>query len=204
MKGAMKLPALHARQSSSLRKVSHQVGSLGASIVGVRTRRLIGFAGQGERQVMRCLPLNTGVSNATKRPTDALAASEGLKQKRGATRVLRSLTEISTCRRVRSLRDGKWNCLCLRVKFYEGMKTQDLLNHGLRRWQDLFNPRQLLCLGMLMKAILQIEDKAVRELMAVTLSDITSANNMLGRYDFKKHHLNPGFALHAYWPRPCQ
>jgi putative DNA methylase len=82
---------------------------------------------------------------------------------------------------------------------YEGMKTQDLLNHGLRRWQDLFNPRQLLCLGMLMKAILQIEDKAVRELMAVTLSDITSAHNMLGRYDFKKHHLNPGFALHAYW-----
>jgi Adenine-specific DNA methylase containing a Zn-ribbon len=54
---------------------------------------------------------------------------------------------------------------------YEGMKTQELLNHGLRRWQDLFNPRQLLCLGMLMKAILQIEDKAVRELMAVTLAD---------------------------------
>jgi len=82
---------------------------------------------------------------------------------------------------------------------YEGMKTQELLNHGLRRWQDLFNPRQLLCLGMLMKAILQIEDKAVRELMAVTLADDTDSNNMLCQY----HH--PGrvarmFGRHAYWP----
>jgi hypothetical protein len=67
MKGAMKLPALRAGQISSLRKVSHQVGSLGVSIVGVRARLLDGFGGQGERQVMKCLPLNIGVSNAVRK-----------------------------------------------------------------------------------------------------------------------------------------
>ena len=82
---------------------------------------------------------------------------------------------------------------------YSGMKTAELLNHGMRRWQDLFNPRQLLCLGRLLAAILEIEDQAVRELMVVTLSDCSTAHNMMGRYDFKKHHLNPLFALHAFW-----
>jgi adenine-specific DNA methylase len=82
---------------------------------------------------------------------------------------------------------------------YEGMKTQELLNHGLRRWQDLFNPRQLLCLGMLMKAILQIEDKAVRELMAVTVSNAAAGNCMLARYCAPYAKNEPLFALHAYW-----
>jgi adenine-specific DNA methylase len=88
---------------------------------------------------------------------------------------------------------------------YKGMKTQELLNHGLRRWQDLFNPRQLLCLGMLMKAILQIEDKAVRELMAVTLSQSLTGNCLLARYRTDMR-LVPHFALHAYWvpDSPCE
>ena len=82
---------------------------------------------------------------------------------------------------------------------YPGMKTAELLNHGLRRWQDLFNPRQLLCLGRLLRAIRQIEDRAVREVLVATLSDAATAHNMLGRYDFGKHHLNPLFAMHAFW-----
>jgi len=83
---------------------------------------------------------------------------------------------------------------------YEGMKTQELLNHGLRRWQDLFNPRQLLCLGMLMKAILEIEDKAVRELMVVTLADSVNCNNMLCKYNAHRWEIEPLFGHHAYWP----
>ncbi len=83
---------------------------------------------------------------------------------------------------------------------YEGMKTTELLNHGLRRWQDLFNPRQLLCLGRLMKAILEIEDKAVRELMVVTLSDACDSNNMLCQYHPTRLGLARMFGRHAYWP----
>lgn len=112
--GEMKLPALPARQNSSRRKVSHQVGSLGVNIVVVRMRQLNGFAEQGKRQITKCSPLNTGVNNATNRPTGGLVASERLKQKREATRVQRNLTEISTCKHVKSLRSEKRNCLCLR------------------------------------------------------------------------------------------
>lgn len=82
---------------------------------------------------------------------------------------------------------------------YKGMKTAELLNHGLRRWQDLFNPRQLLCLGRLMKAILEIEDRGVRELMAVTLVDSVNGNNMLCKYESNKLHSVPLFGHHAYW-----
>jgi len=81
----------------------------------------------------------------------------------------------------------------------EGRSDPRPISFGMRRWTDLFNPRQLLCLGRLMAAIRQIEDRAVRELMVVTLSDVADSNNMLCQY----HH--PGrvarmFARHAYWP----
>ncbi|HIC94503.1 MAG TPA: hypothetical protein EYP09_09690, partial [Anaerolineae bacterium] len=59
--------------------------------------------------------------------------------------------------------------------------------------------RQLLCLGRLLKAILEIEDRAVRELMVVTLSDAACANNLVCRYNFTALKMEPLFALHAYW-----
>jgi adenine-specific DNA methylase len=83
----------------------------------------------------------------------------------------------------------------------DGYNTQQAIKQGLRRWQDLFNPRQLLCLGMLMKAILQIEDKAVRELMAVTLADCVNCNNMLCEYNARRTEIEPLFGHHAYWPK---
>lgn len=83
---------------------------------------------------------------------------------------------------------------------YPGMKTAELLNHGLRRWQDLFNPRQLLCLGRLLRAILQIEDRAVREVLVATLSDAADTNNMLCRYLGPRQEIEPMFSHHAYWP----
>jgi adenine-specific DNA methylase len=82
---------------------------------------------------------------------------------------------------------------------YKGMKTTELLNHGLRRWQDLFNPRQLLCLGKLMSAILEIDDRSVRELFATTLDDAIRSNNMLCVYTMFRQTLEPLFSLHAYW-----
>jgi len=91
------------------------------------------------------------------------------------------------------------NLPLLEGEVYPGMKTAELLNHGLRRWQDLFNPRQLLCLGRLLRAIRQIEDRAVREALVATLSDASCASNMLCRYVSTTQKLEPLFSLHAYW-----
>ncbi|MFN3422840.1 MAG: DNA methyltransferase, partial [Armatimonadota bacterium] len=82
----------------------------------------------------------------------------------------------------------------------EGRSDPRPISFGMRRWQDLFNPRQLLCLGTLMKAILEIEDRAVRELMAVTVSDAVNANNMLCKYHAQYNKVEALFGHHAYWP----
>jgi len=82
----------------------------------------------------------------------------------------------------------------------DGYNTQQAIKQGLRRWQDLFNKRQLLCLGMLMKAILEIEDKAVRELMAVTLTDSVNCNNILCKYNLQALKIEPLFGQRGYWP----
>jgi putative DNA methylase len=82
---------------------------------------------------------------------------------------------------------------------YAGMKTAELLNHGLRRWADLFNPRQLLCLGRLLRAIRQIEDRAVREVLVATIADSVNCNNLLCKYESHKLHSVPLFGHHAYW-----
>ena len=82
---------------------------------------------------------------------------------------------------------------------YAGMKTAELLNHGLRRWTDLFNPRQLLCLGRLLRVISQIEDRAVREVLTATLADTCNHNNMLCKYHATYRKLEALFGHHAYW-----
>ena len=81
---------------------------------------------------------------------------------------------------------------------YDGMKTAELLNHGFTTFADLFNPRQLLCLGRLMKAITEIEDVGARELLTLTLSNSTTGNCLLARYRLDGR-LVPHFSLHAYW-----
>jgi adenine-specific DNA methylase len=80
----------------------------------------------------------------------------------------------------------------------EGRSDPRPISYGMTRWTDLFNSRQLLCLGRLMRAIKQIEDQAVQELMAVTLSDCARANNMLCTYEYSYQKLAPLFVFHAY------
>jgi len=81
----------------------------------------------------------------------------------------------------------------------EGRSDPRPISYGMTRWTDLFNPRQLLCLGRLMRAIKQIQDRAVRELMVVTLSDAVNANNMLCKYNASAVKIEPLFGHHAYW-----
>jgi putative DNA methylase len=81
-----------------------------------------------------------------------------------------------------------------------GYNTQQAIRQGLRHFTDLFNSRQLLGLGRLMQAIREIGDRAVRELMVVTLSDAVNANNMLCKYNVSAAKLEPLFGHHVYWP----
>jgi adenine-specific DNA methylase len=72
------------------------------------------------------------------------------------------------------------------------------VSHGYRRYKDLFNPRQLLCLATLADAISRVRDDNARELLALAFSDCLAANNMFCYYAFDYGKLTPLFGLHAY------
>jgi adenine-specific DNA methylase len=64
----------------------------------------------------------------------------------------------------------------------DGWKTGDLLAHDYLKWRDLFNPRQLLCAGTLLKEILSLPDRRVRESFVTLFSASLEFNNMLCTY----------------------
>lgn len=64
-----------------------------------------------------------------------------------------------------------------------GEKTKSgLLAHHYRYWHQMFNPRELLCLGILAKAILAEGQPLYREMLLMTFSAILDTNNMYTRF----------------------
>ena len=76
-------------------------------------------------------------------------------------------------------------------------------SHGYLRLRDLFNYRQLLTLGLLLKQILEIEDKNNREWLLTAFSDCLASNNLLCCYAYDYKKLTPLFSIHAYTV-PCR
>lgn len=82
----------------------------------------------------------------------------------------------------------------------EGLNTAQVKNFLYRRWSELFNERQLLCLSMLLEEILNIDDPDVRELFILTFSNSLNANNMMCKYNPQALKLEPLFGHHVLWP----
>jgi putative DNA methylase len=88
-----------------------------------------------------------------------------------------------------------------------GEKTKSgLLAHHFRYWHQLFNPRQLLCLATLLRAIDEEEDQVLKELLLLAFSNTLEANNLFTRYIAKR--TTPGgtppagiFARHDFQPK---
>ena len=79
-----------------------------------------------------------------------------------------------------------------------GAKTQELINHGILFFSDMFNPRQLLSLGKLLREILQIQDQNIREFFLITFSTALEYNNLLCEYHRKNHYIYNLFRKHAF------
>lgn len=83
----------------------------------------------------------------------------------------------------------------------EGHNTKQPTNYNYKEWRDLFNERQLLCLGILLKRILEIEDKSIRDLFICLFSGCLEFNNVFCsfkgegtgavRHIFSNHILKP-------------
>ncbi|RLF01430.1 MAG: DUF1156 domain-containing protein [Thermoprotei archaeon] len=89
------------------------------------------------------------------------------------------------------------------TKIPKGQETYPRLieNHRYKYWKDMFNERQLLSLGKLLKTILELDvDENVRELLVITFSDDLNYQNMLCEYNRAANKLKELFSKHAFHP----
>lgn len=82
----------------------------------------------------------------------------------------------------------------------EGYNTNQILNHRYRKFRDLFNERQLLCLGLLLEAINEVEDKNTQFWLQLAFSGMLEMNNMFCRYQQNAYKICNIFFNHAYVP----
>ncbi len=59
-----------------------------------------------------------------------------------------------------------------------GRNTDQARGYNYTRWRDFFNARQLLCLGLLLRAILDIDDRIAQEQMLCLFSGVLEFNNL--------------------------
>lgn len=82
-----------------------------------------------------------------------------------------------------------------------GYNTDQARGYNYFQWQDFFNERQLLCLGLLLRSILKIEDRKIREQFLCLFSSTLEFNNLFCtfkgegtgavRHMFSHHILKP-------------
>ena len=81
-----------------------------------------------------------------------------------------------------------------------GYNTNQILNHGYKKFRDLFNPRQLLCLGLLLWEINNMTDKKTQFWLQLAFSGMLEMNNMFCRYQQNAYKICNIFFNHAYVP----
>lgn len=64
----------------------------------------------------------------------------------------------------------------------DGYNTRQALNYCYRQWRDFFNDRQLLALGMLHRAILDLPDDPTRDALLTVFSGTLEFSNMFASY----------------------
>ena len=69
-----------------------------------------------------------------------------------------------------------------RVAIREGYNTRQCLNYGYRRWDQFFNARQLLGIGLLAEAIGRLSAGPEREALFMLLSGVLEFNNLFASY----------------------
>ena len=68
------------------------------------------------------------------------------------------------------------------LELKDGYNTRQVMNYAYRSWREFFNDRQLLALGWLHAAILELPDDAVRAALRTVFSGALEFNNMFASY----------------------
>ena len=81
-----------------------------------------------------------------------------------------------------------------------GVETKRALNHGYKKFSDMFGPRQLLNLGKIYSWILQIEDWNLKEFLILAFSNSLKYNNMFAKYNATRGFITDIFRTHSFSP----
>ncbi len=68
------------------------------------------------------------------------------------------------------------------LELEDGYNTRQVLNYAYRSWNEFFNDRQLLALGWLHAAILELPDDGARAALRTVFSGVLEFNNMFASY----------------------
>jgi len=82
----------------------------------------------------------------------------------------------------------------------------NLPRHGVEKWSDMFNERQLLSLSKILESIDNLEDQNVREYLLLTLSGTLRTNTMMVGYDYSRNGIVNLFKSNSFDPPrvPCE
>ena len=80
----------------------------------------------------------------------------------------------------------------------KGRADRRPLLYGYRHYRQMFNDRQLYCLGLIAGQIRQVESLPVKRALALAFSQCLATNNMFCGYAFGYRRLTPLFGVHAF------
>lgn len=83
----------------------------------------------------------------------------------------------------------------------DGQETHRLLEHHYIYWHQMFNPRQLLCLSTLLKAIGEEEDQVLKEMLLSGFFTTLESNNVFTRHRSDADKTEGVFARHDFQPK---
>lgn len=175
----------------------------GACCVCGRTLRIAGPARSGRCPCPHCGRINSYIGKRGEPPTHRLFAIEyhNPARKRSHRGRFFKKPDTSDLARVREA-TSDYEGLAPRYVPDEwippGDETGRLLRWGYSRYQELFNPRQLLGLELSCRAIAEVEDERLRRALATNLSDLLRYQNMLCRYDTMALKALDIFSVHGY------
>ncbi|WP_458210320.1 DUF1156 domain-containing protein [Haladaptatus sp. NG-SE-30] len=76
----------------------------------------------------------------------------------------------------------------------------DVFQHGLKKWIDMFNERQLLCLATLLKGIEKVSDQNAQEYLLLAFSEALNFNTMMVPYQAARNHTTNLFKSNSFDP----
>ncbi|MCL6536853.1 MAG: DUF1156 domain-containing protein [Armatimonadetes bacterium] len=97
----------------------------------------------------------------------------------------------------REFREAEPNLILPDQQIPLGTSSRRWIQHGYRRYRDIFNARQLLAFNALIRAIQAIEDAEYRNCFYTVLSNMLEYNNMMTPYNYPNRKLHHLFNYHA-------